>query len=475
MANKKISRRTVLKGLGSVVIALPFMEEMFSSAALAAEGEVPMRAFTVFFGLGIPTPLQDEGYNGVLEPLKELSDKLLVMRGVDHVRVDESGSNAHYDGSAGCFTATPPNGTARSGGPSIDQVIRKACYPDGLPAGMIPTMSAGTFFRRSRRSRYSHTWNEDGTAAAATQETPKELFERIFGTIPNPEDQPEARKKRIQRSVLDSVVDQYQFYTSDNSPLGAASKTRLSEHLDRVREYEQRVYSDDDEPQCPQPQVPPDSQIPHGGSADPSGQGIDITLAELTSEWRLMAELYAMAIKCDRVRFGGLNFLAAGERIRLTGRYEYQGRHMYDFDDAAELGSSGDKGCSHEWWHKFRENNDNEQLRAHAHMKMREVAYFLKLLNGNDAVEANGKTILDNSIFAISTESGDGRHNDVGRELSGVFHAISGAGGLFKTNEILNVNAEGLDVYNTMLEAMGVQQRMGPSGRSINRVGAIRT
>ncbi|HEV7280241.1 MAG TPA: hypothetical protein VGN57_08515 [Pirellulaceae bacterium] len=37
------------------------------------------------------------------------------------------------------------------------------------------------------------------------------------------------------------------------------------------------------------------------------------------------------------------------------------------------------------------------------------------------------------------------------RELSGVFHAITGTGGRFKTGEILDLKAEGIDVYNTIL------------------------
>ena len=83
----------------------------------------------------------------------------------------------------------------------------------------------------------------------------------------------------------------------------------------------------------------------------------------------------------DRVRFGSLTFLAAGERIRLKGKYEYNGRTRYEFDDAAEHRRSGSGGCSHEWWHKFNEKRDNKQLRAHVHMKMNELAYFMKRLD----------------------------------------------------------------------------------------------
>jgi hypothetical protein len=212
--------------------------------------------------------------------------------------------------------------------------------------------------------------------------------------------------------------------------------------------------------------------LPHGGGADPGGEGIDMHIDDLTTEWRLMADLFALAIELDRVRFGSITFLAAGERLRMTGEYRYNGRRLYTFNDAKELNKSGSAGCSHEWWHKFNPALRNDQLRAHAHMKMREVAYFLKRLD--ETTEGNGRTILENACITVSTESGDGRHNDVKRELSGVFHAITSAGGCFKTGQIVDVHAEGLDVYNTMLDAMDVKQRIGPENRKSRMVDAIR-
>ncbi len=474
MKKKQISRRTLLKGASAATIGLPLLEEMLASTAAAAEKSAPVRAFNVFFGLGIPAPLQTEGYDGVLEPLKPLRDKLLIMRQVDQVRCDEKGINAHYDGASGAFTAEPPDGEAKSGGPSIDQVIRRAHYPKGLPKGMVSTLVGGTFFRRSRVGRYVHSYNQDGTVAATMQERPRDLFDRVFGSVSLSGDDNDVRRARLKRSVLDSVVEDYKFYTGANSPLGSASRSRVADHLDRIREFEQRAFSlNAKSPNAPS--LPPRSNILHGGPADPGGMGIDITLEELTTEWRLMSDLYALAVQMDRVRFGALTFLAAGERIRLTGEYKYDGKKVWDFDDAGQQRATGDKGCSHEWWHKFNERKKNEALRAHAHMKMREIAYFLKRLDDKDSNEANGRTILENSLITVSTESGDGRHNDVKRELSGIFHAITGANGRFKTGQIMDVGAEGVDVYNTMLAGMGVKNRLGPKNRRSRSIDSIRT
>ena len=482
MANRTMNRRSMLKGVGSVAIAFPFLEEMMLSSALATSpilgNEPPIRAFNVFFGLGVPAPLQTEGFDGVLEPLKPLSKKLLIMRNIDQVRCDENGINAHFDGASGAFTAEPPDGEAKSGGPSIDQVIRRTHYADGMPKGMVPTLCAGTYFRRSRLSRYVHSYNPDGTVAARMQERPRDVFDRVFGTLEWDKGDTNARKQRLRRSVLDSVVQQYKFYKGPNSPLGSSSKARIAEHLDRIREFEQRAYQmkdhkDSEDPNAPV--LPQRSKLAHGGQADPGGEGIDMKLDDLTNEWRLMADLYAMAIQLDRVRFGALTFLAAGERLRITGDYVYEGRKIYSFNDAKELKKSGSAGCSHEWWHRFNPKRKNEQLRAHAHMKMREVAYFLKAIDDKNSVEGNGKTILENSLLTISTESGDGRHSDVKRELSGVFHAISGANGRFKTGQIMDVGHEGLDVYNTMLAGMGCKTRLGPKDRDPTSVDSIRS
>jgi len=107
-------------------------------------------------------------------------------------------------------------------------------------------------------------------------------------------------------------------------------------------------------------------------------------------------------------------------------------------------------------------------------MKMREIAYFLSLLDGKDAQEPNGRSILENSMITVSTESGDGRHSNVKRELSGVFHAITGANGRFKTGQIMDVGKEGIDVYNTMLSAMGAKGQLGPVKRDAQSVDSIR-
>lgn len=104
---------------------------------------------------------------------------------------------------------------------------------------MVSTLVGGTFFRRSRVSRYVHSYNSDGTVAATMQEKPRDLFERVFGSVSLLDDS-SARERHLKKSVLGSVVGQYKYFTGDRSPLGASSKSRVADHLDRIREFEQR-------------------------------------------------------------------------------------------------------------------------------------------------------------------------------------------------------------------------------------------
>ncbi len=222
--------------------------------------------------------------------------------------------------------------------PSGNRLATRCLHYAAIPPGDVPV--PGCRCERERRiptrprCRHTHSFNEDGTAAAAIQERPCDLIERVFGKLPGSEGDPsELRRKR---SVLDTVPDQYHPYAGVNSPLGSASKALLSDHLDRIREYETRVFPAKEE-EAPLtvtglPAPPPESKLRHGTIADPDGEGIDITIEDLVEGWHLMGGLYALAIQTDRVRFGSLTFCGAGERIRLKGYYDYNGRRIFRFE-----------------------------------------------------------------------------------------------------------------------------------------------
>src|SRR5688572_14915864 len=84
---KAISRRAVLKGLGGVTIALPFLEVMRGTAALAAP-QIPARMAMFYFGTGMNIPdflPNDAGkeftLTPILEPLKAHRADMTVLSG----------------------------------------------------------------------------------------------------------------------------------------------------------------------------------------------------------------------------------------------------------------------------------------------------------------------------------------------------------------------------------------------------------
>ena len=476
---KVLDRRTFLRGAGSACVGLPFLSEMLVSSAFAQENVPPVRAINIFFGLGLNREIQAEGLQQKndwampLEALMPFEQKLAFLREVNMVRADGNG-NAHYDGSSGAFSGTGMKNKNTTGGASLDEALRRHAYANGMPSGMLQSLSAGTWWRRSdSTTRYIHSRKPDGAIVNRPFETPKSLFNHIFGAdLPtNPSDPEASRRHALQTSVLDSLVDQYQHFQSDAGGLGRESRAKIADHLDHIRALEVKVANsapDNDSGSagtCAAPAEPANSKLPHGDpkngdgtklSAD--GDGIDITVDEMVGEFRLMADLYAMAYACDRARFGSLVFQSGGERIRLKGDYAYN-NFRHTFNDRDILKSGGAKGCSHEFWHKYSDGKENEQLRAHLHLIFREIGYFLGLLDG--IIDGNGGSVLDNAMITISTESADGRHRSAEFELDGVFHAISSGAGRFSVGngDFITVDDHASNLYNTMLASYGV-----PSG-----------
>lgn len=444
-----MDRRTFLRGAGSVAIGLPFLDTMFTRSAFANEMAPPDRLVTFFFGLGIPKEYTENGWTGPLEPLARFSNKLALLRGVDLNEADGSENN-HFDGGGGVFVGEVPAGEGQAGGPSIDQVALQELHPSGSPT-LIQTLMTGTWFRRSRPTRYVHSWRNDGTPVDVPTETPGQLFTRIFGEDPELE-ATDNKARRYRLSVLDSVTRQYQYIKSERSGVGGATRAKVSDHLDRIRELERRVLEDQmmATEACRAPEAGPVSPALLRDQNPDSGDNIGPRLDpdEFIAYWQLMTDLYVMALRCDLTRFGSAMLMSAGERFRFRGEYRYNGNLVADFDDSQ---------ATHEYWHSYRAGRDNTQMDQHILFMADQMAYFLDQLDDPNYTEENGKTLLDNMTLLFGTELGDGNRHD----LKSVFHAVSGGNGRFNVGQTLQIDSSGVDLYNTILRGHGITRRMG--------------
>ena len=448
-------RRTFLRGAGTVAIGLPLLDEMISTRALAAPGDPPARTITIFFGEGMPTHVQEDhlaSLSGPLAPLKPHQPKIGFVRGVGFPQI----GTAHSAGGMCSFTGVPFVDLNRAGGPSVDQVMLQELYPQGLPATMIPTLAmgfygsyrtSGDFFRRVK------SWKNDGTPSEIPKAYPSELFKRIFG------DEPGAGEDRRKRSILDSVIAQYRSLASEGSNLGARSRARIKEHLERVRQYEARAFS---ETGCKRPDAVSDPALYKGQK---SFNGVNLMVDDISTHWRLNVDLFVLAFQCDLTRVGVAHFLNVGDRIDLRGDYRYNGKLIYNFNDSRDRPSGvGDgQAVNHEHFHDW-DKRGNKVAEHHMHFHMREIAYLLSKLDDKSALDANGKTLLDNAMVMMTTElSEPGAH-----KVSNIIHMLGSANGRFKTGGNVTMAGNGkrpaVDLYNTVLASYGIKRRLGSSG-----------
>jgi hypothetical protein len=459
-SKRHLSRRTFLRGAGTVAIGLPFLEEMVRGRVAAAGGDPPPpdRLITLFFGLGLDPDWQKD-FSGALEPLEPFASKMA--RCSVNVRQGSAGG-AHCNTSAVIFVGEEQESVNVAGGPSIDQYLRREIDPAAA------VLVSGLWWRRGACDAQAlRVFNPDGSPRTPIKR-PSEVFDRVFGSVePPPMDpdpgmsDPEAeaarRAARIRRSVLDTVVEQYRHYRGDRSPLGAASKLKIEQHLTSIREIETQL--------APADEIIDDGSVDDGGPG--GGGGGDVDTCELPSRptdpdiadydrftygtgsrapeiaytdvervFHLHADLYALALRCDLVRYGNLMFESAGGHTNLSGTYRALGRST-SFPGDSQHDS---------YFHR----NQKGDAELYQHFALSNLAYFLDLLDDPAHAESNGKTVLENSTVVIGTEYGWNHSKEH------VFHAVVGGGGRFKAGDFTSREMNAIDLYNAILEGYGV-------------------
>lgn len=445
MSNVKnnLNRRLFLRGAGSVAIALPFMEELGPRRAHAAPGDPPDRVVTAFFGLGLDPAWQAERFDGPLGPYASLKDKIAFFT---NVHMKQGSGGAHCENSPVVFVGEKNPNENRSGGASVDQIVRQALAPTS------PTLASGLWWRRGACDAQAlRVWNPDGTARPPIKR-PTEVFDRLFGSIstaPDPGSQPDPAlilERHTKRSVLDTVMGQYKSLSSKGSRLSQASRQKLEIHLQSIRQIELQLAPSDEvimpNPEtCSIPGQPndPDINADYDQFTYGTGSGApQITWQDYQKVFRLHADLWVAGLRCDLVRFGNLMFESAGGHTNFGGTYEAMGEST-DFPDDSQHDS---------YFHA----NKPKHARLVQHLAQANIAYFLEQLDAE--TEENGKTLLDNTTVVIGTEYGWNHSSE------GVFHAVAGGTSRFKSGFYTQkVNA--IDVYNSVLQGHGLSANVG--------------
>jgi hypothetical protein len=248
---KKLARRTVLRGIGGVALALPWLEGLLPRGARAQQS-LPSDAFAIFFrqANGVAQQSGDEPerfYPRELGALTEASmadravgelvahrQKLLVLRNVNATAFNYG--DGHAWGALQALTARGPvvesaGGDSDANGESIDSVISRTLNEDGRESLVLYAGAPGGWLNGSclsyrgpaqRRSSFNNPFSAYQFMVGGSGGMSQEATERI---------------RVRQQSVNDLVREQLQGLLSQPA-LSSLDRQRLDLHLTSVRDLE---------------------------------------------------------------------------------------------------------------------------------------------------------------------------------------------------------------------------------------------
>ncbi len=447
------SRRRFLGGTGAaLMMGLPMLETLESRKAKAADPAPTPRLLCMASGSGVPmdefTPSAPGpnytfkmgagswGSATVWRSFAPLRSKTSIFTGLG---IDEGKHSPgdHGGGMPVIFTCAKPvqqygdtndqdykdpNAKPAHLGISIDQLMANhyAMATPRLPIGLQVGMSKGLPLGDGP---FGPVYLENLSWKSATEWNPPQLdpaqvFDKIFaGYDPNATGAENARRLARRTSILDYVQDE------GNALLQAVNKddrTRLEQYFSAARDLEKQL------------QV---AQM--GGGALACTQGAR-PASGLTypAQVKAMADLIALAFTCDATR---------SVMFQLSC---YRNDAMYGFlndakvnDNHHSLSHAGDTHSADSGWRKV------------DRWIFDQMFYLLNKLD--EVKEANGLSILDNSLAVYNNDCGDGNSHD---HLNLPIAVWGSAGGKFPTGNFYqfpsNTPANGLFV--TMLNALGV-------------------
>ena len=391
--NRPISRRTVLKGLGTA-IALPWLESLATAAppavGVATSAGVPQRLAFLYVPNGVNmaewTPAEVgklSKLKGILEPLDAYREHVNVLSGLalDKARPNGDGPGDHARAMGAFLTGRQPRKTAGADirvGLSADQHVAQAIgdatrYPS-LELGIERGQQAGNCDSGYSCAYSSNlSWRGESTPNAKEVD-PKAVFNRLFGgNDPKELAAARARRELYNKSVLDFVTDDAKDL---NKTLGTTDQKKLDEYLSSVREVEQRIEKARQANSGP----PPKPNMPEPGA----------TPKEMQDHVRLMCDLMVLAFQTDLTRV--VTFPIANDGSNRP----------YKMIDVAE--------GHHELSHHGRDAKKLEKIKKINTFHVEQLAYLTGKMKA--VKEPNGTTLLDNLLLVYGSGIGDGdRHN----------------------------------------------------------------
>jgi hypothetical protein len=433
IGKQRLHRRTLLRGAGSIAIALPWLEIMGHEPVARAAETPAKRLLTVYQPGGTvadkfwPTGSADAPVFGqILKPLEPHQSKLLLLKGLSMTRLwkDQMGEQ-HQSGIVGLYTGLPQPGTNYPKGPSIDQVIatqiQQALKPKtaGEPDRSYARKSLQMAVRWATGKSHGllHPINaanfDDGdqNRPIAPQLDPNDIFDTLFGKLEQPAAMADADDAR-KRSILDYVKDRY---AKVQGKLGASDKAKLEQHLTKIRELEQSIGKGTLKGAACKPPTKIDTRgynATTGLNSANDGSTIDATTdAKIPEVGKFMLDMMVMALACDLTAVGSFQWSDTEAKHTFPWLNLSEHHHFYQHDgnfrpaECAQIGT---------WYSEM-----------HAY-----------LLSAMQAVDMGGHSLLDESVVFFGSElSHPPDHTKENMPLM-----LAGGGGGLKGGRVLSFN-----------------------------------
>ena len=381
MTTPRITRRTALKGLGTMV-ALPWLEAWAPAPARAGEdAAIPTRMAVVYVPNGVNmvdwTPKAvgaDYSLSRILEPLAPVKTR---PPGAQRIGGPPGRRPQRQPRRASAVFLTgrrPPDDGGVRLGVSADQIAARAAgrYTrlPSLELGCEPATPVGHCDDPySCAYTSSISWKSETTPMPPAV-NPRDVFERLFaGEHHGETERSRARRAASRQSVLDFVREDA---TELRATLGGDDRRKVDEYLNSVREVEIRIGRAGDG----------DRELP----VYPRPAGVP---ADYPEHLRLMCDLLVLAFRADVTRVA--TFLFANE---FSNR-PYPCIGIRD----------GHHDLSHH-------DNDPDKLARIREINHFHIGHFAYLLGRLKASPEGDGTLLDHCLIAYGCGNSDGnRHN----------------------------------------------------------------
>ncbi len=248
ITRKAISRRLMLRGLGSAV-AVPLLDSMVPALCGAAK---PFNRFGVVY---VPNGMIMQNYlptkdgadyemTPTLSALEPLREHFQILSGLNCIPTPGRPGGAHAKASTRFLTdiSPPTSETWLDAGISVDQILAQEIGKNTLVASLELAIESGETAGSCDTGYacpYTNTLSWTGPSTPLpTQNNPRLVFERLFGDSRSTDPKERRGRMRQQKSILDSVTQEV---SRLNGALPQSDRTKLTEYLDSVRGVERRI------------------------------------------------------------------------------------------------------------------------------------------------------------------------------------------------------------------------------------------